>query len=87
MSRTGRLLVARAVAVPVAVVAVVLGASGLAGCRDVERTALPALPALPAPPARSAPAAPSADPLAGIEAGVDAVERAVDADVGPATGR
>ncbi len=84
MSRTGRLLVARAVAVPVAVVAVVLGASGLAGCRDVERTALPALPA---PPARSAPAAPSADPLAGIEAGVDAVERAVDADVGPATGR
>jgi hypothetical protein len=84
VSRTGRLLVARAVAVPVAVVAVVLGASGLAGCRDVERTALPALPA---PPARSAPAAPSADPLAGIEAGVDAVERAVDADVGPATGR
>ncbi len=84
MSRTGRLLVARAVAVPVAVVAVVLGASGLAGGRDGERTARPALPA---PPARSAPAAPSADPLAGIEAGVDAVERAVDADVGPATGR
>ena len=37
----------------------------LGGCRGPERAALPA---------------PSADPLVGIEATVDAVERAVDAD-------
>jgi hypothetical protein len=67
---------ARAVAGPV----VVACALGLGGCGGVQP---------PAPPARSAPAAPtpSADPLAAVEAELDAVERAVDADVGTAAGR
>ena len=67
---------ARAVAGPVVAVC----ALGLGCCGDAQP---------PLPPGRSAPAAPTpaGDPLAGIEAEVDAVERAVDADVGAATGR
>jgi hypothetical protein len=75
MTPVGRVLVAGAV--------VALAASGLGGCRGVEQTALPASPA------RSTPAVPppSVDPLGGLEAGLDAVERALDADVGAAGGR
>ena len=58
------------VAVPV-VVACVLG---LGGCRDGDHAAPPATPVV-------APSA--ADPLAGIEAQVDAVERDVDSDAVP----
>ena len=60
------------------VVPVLLGVLILGGCRDADRAALPA----------DAPAAPvsrdriSADPLRGIEAAVDTVERDVDADAG-----
>ena len=62
------------VAVPV-VVACVLG---LGGCRGGDRAAPPAAPVVP-----SAVSAFAADPLAGIEAQVDAVERDVDSDAVP----
>jgi hypothetical protein len=74
----GRL--AAVVAVPV----VVAGVLGLGGCRGAERAALPA-PRSTDVPARAGPAA--ADPLAGIESEVDAVERDVDSDSGAAGGR
>jgi hypothetical protein len=55
---------------------VVLGVLGLGGCRGADRAALPAPQSAAVP--RSA--ASAADPLAGIESSVDAVERDVDAD-------
>ena len=60
------------VAVPV-VVACVLG---LGGCRGGDRAAPPAAPVV-------ASSAAAADPLAGIEAQVDAVQRDVDSDAVP----
>jgi hypothetical protein len=59
---------------------VVLGVLGLGGCRGADRAALPT--PQPAPQSAAVPrfAASAADPLAGIESSVDAVERDVDAD-------
>ena len=69
----------------VVVPVVVLGVLGLSGCRGADRAALPAPTLQPVPALRSAPAASGspADPLAGIESTVDAVERDVDADSRP----
>ena len=70
-------------AVPVSLA--VLSVLGLVGCRASEREAAPAV-TIPAPVARSAPGG-TADPLADIEAGVDAVARDLDADAAPDGGR
>ena len=61
------------VAVPVVVTCVL----GLGGCRGDDRAAPPAAPVV------ASSAASAADPLAGIEAQVDAVERDVDSDAVP----
>ena len=63
------------VAVPVVVTCVL----GLGACRGDDRAAPPAAPVV----ASSAASASAADPLAGIEAQVDAVERDVDSDAVP----
>ena len=58
-------------------VAVALAGLALGGCRGPERAAA-------APTAGSHSAATGSDPLAGVEATVDAVERDLDADAGAA---
>jgi hypothetical protein len=57
--------------------AVLLAVLGLAGCRGAERATHPA----------ATPSGASADPLAGIEHEVDAVERDVDSDADTGPGR
>lgn len=66
----------------------VLSVLGPAGCRAGERVAAPAV-TTSTPVARSAPSgtAASADPLADVEASVDAVARDLDADAAPDGGR
>jgi hypothetical protein len=66
------------------VVTAALAALVLGGCRTTDR-ALTTAPATRSPAAESADArSGSADPLAGVEATVDAVERDLDADAGAA---
>jgi hypothetical protein len=74
-------------AVPVVLAAVL----GPAGCRGVERAALP-VPVVSSPavaPSSLRTGSTTADPLAGVEATVDAIEHDVDTDAGAdsATGR
>jgi hypothetical protein len=70
-------------AVPVVLAAVL----GLAGCRAAERTALPAVPSSSGGSSSHGSRTTAAtDPLAGVEATVDAVEHDVDADAGSDSG-
>jgi type IV pilus biogenesis protein CpaD/CtpE len=67
--------------VPVAAVLLLLVALVLGGCRSADRAAASATPAA-GPASTASRAGTSTDPLADVEATVDAVERDVAADAG-----